>query len=87
MTGNLTNIRRALGLSASFAVELTDARNFAAHRCEQTRKDLDSRALARGQPNLADLSAVMLALGRNGHGTVTAEWLTEIETSMTILCA
>lgn len=84
--GNQGSIARAISYGSSFTSELPEVRNFAAHKCENTRLRLDRIAARRGYPSKADLSHVMLSPSSSGFGTVALEWLTEMERTMKAMC-
>lgn len=86
-TGNLPSIALTIGYGHSFLSELPVARNFAAHKSKSARMKLDQVAASRGYPGRSDLERVMLAPSSSGYGTVVLEWITEIERSMTTMCA
>lgn len=83
--GNEQPIRLALGLGATFLRELHHVRNFAAHKCEETRIKVDRVAAGRGIFSKSDLPSIMLAPGQ-GAPTTTAQWLGEMETAMSLMC-
>jgi hypothetical protein len=84
--GNLAAVRAATSLAPTYLRELPKVRNFAAHKCENTRLQLDKIALARGQPSNANLATVMLATGNAGIPTVALQWMVEMEAALVAMC-
>lgn len=83
-TGAVQSVNLAIGLPGSFRRELHHARNFAAHKGEDTHRKLQSVSLQRGLVPTKGLS-LMMATASSGSGTVTLEWITEMEDAITIM--
>lgn len=84
-TGAVHFVNLALGLPARFRSELHHARNFAAHKGKSTREKLGVVARSRGLGAADNLAQLMLAPASSSHGTVTLEWITEIENSINLM--
>ncbi len=84
---NVSSVQRAVSLSPSFLRELHSVRNFAAHKCEDTRVKIEKVARGRGHYALCDLAEVMLLpASASRGGSVTRQWLVEIDTVMVEMC-
>lgn len=84
-TGAIQSVNLAIGLPGSFRRELHHARNFAAHKGEDTRGKLNNVSLQRGLVAGNCLRSLMMAPASSGYGTVTLEWITEIEDAITVM--
>lgn len=84
-TGALHAVNLAIGLPGSFRRGLHHARNFAAHKGEDTQRKLHSVSRQRGLVPRNGLSHLMMAPASSGFGTVALEWIAEIEDSISIM--
>jgi hypothetical protein len=75
-TGSVTN---TIKLAFSFHRELNPIRNFVAHRCEETSRDLKSLAVRLGTGPHPSLVSTMRTTTPTGAPTVLSEWLGEMD--------
>lgn len=85
---NAAALSRASGLAVSFLRELHKVRNFAAHKCEDTRVSMESVARGRGHFRKCDLAEVMLLPSTtSASASVTRQWLVEMDALMLEMCS
>ena len=86
-TSNQAQIQTAMSIGGTSFDYLHTARNFYAHRCEETAEKLPRIALAFGLVPTRRASDIVLAVPLGRKATVIQEWVAEIRGATDLLCA